>query len=93
MTSSRDRQGAVFRQRDFRPEPNQFYFACFVLLTVGGLGNTTDKRLDFGVGPAWQFIRGIAYPSVGIILIWLRRKAALSNAEPTANVSFSAAEV
>jgi hypothetical protein len=28
----------------------------------GWQGNTTDGRLDVGVGPAWQLIRGIALP-------------------------------
>ncbi len=43
----------------------------------GWQGNTTDKRLDFDFGSAWQLIRGIALPSVGIILFWFRPQAGL----------------
>jgi hypothetical protein len=44
---------------------------------------TDKRRLDFASRFAWQLIRGIALPSVGIILIWLRPKAALVNPEPS----------
>src|SRR5260221_10325659 len=40
----------------------------------GWRGNPTDKKLDSSVGPAWQPIRGIASPSVGIAVFGSGRR-------------------